>query len=101
MTSFFIVGSQINPVRQNGPLTGFTQLTADDSGISVKRPLFNTNYRWDAIETASLEEAFVALWLEPCVVELIPQRAFSTPQERDAFYGFVIANLSNRAMTAA
>jgi hypothetical protein len=87
-------GAEIELVRPNGPLTGGVLLTASDERLAVELPLLHRTFEWEAIESLSKHDDYIVLWLEPCFVEFIPRRAFSTPQQRDEFCNFVEARIS-------
>lgn len=87
------MGGRFELVRENGPLTGLAHLTANDDGLTVRLPTVQQQYRWEAIETASHENDYIVLWLEPCLAELIPHRAFTSAEQRKEFFNYVTARL--------
>ena len=87
-------GTEIDLVRANGPLTGPAVMTASDERLAIELPLLHRTFEWEAVEALSKHDDYVVLWLEPCFVEIIPHRAFSTPQQRDEFCRFVEARIS-------
>lgn len=87
-------GTEVDLVRANGPLTGRAVMTATDERLAIELPLLHRTFEWGAVESLSTHDDYVVLWLEPCFVEIIPHRAFSTPQQRDEFCRFVEARIS-------
>jgi hypothetical protein len=87
-------GAEVDLVRATGPLTGRALLTATDERLAIELPLLHRTFEWEAVESLSRHDDYIVLWLEPCFVEIIPHRAFSTPQQRDEFCKFVEARIS-------
>jgi hypothetical protein len=80
-------------LRPNGPYTGFVQLTANDQGVSILLPLFRQEFGWGAVESISNAGGSLILWVEPSMGEHIPARAFTSQDQRTAFFDFVSARL--------
>jgi hypothetical protein len=85
--------ARVEYLRPSGPFTGLVHLTADDRAVSVVLPLLRQEFEWAAVESIS-EAGCIILWLEPGVGEYIPDRAFSSPQQRAAFVAFANARLA-------
>jgi hypothetical protein len=85
--------ARIEYLRPSGPFTGLVNLTADERAVSIVLPLLKQELQWSAVQSVT-EAGCVILWIEPSIGEYIPERAFSSPQQRASFVAFASAHVA-------